>query len=258
MAWLSAAEHLKSGLTDVQILEASNRIGGRINTHTFGEYHGNPALIELGANWIHGTNGNAVFSLAKENNLLNPYVLLEKMKEQVYSEDGGKISRALTEKVWKVFKEIEMGLKDIVPEDTTDAGTVSGRRYCQKYDVRRQNSRISSWKDAKRACERMGMALLKVDNFEEDMFLQKFLNRENPGYNADGWFIGGVYRKGEWKWSDGSRMNYQAFPGQGLGYVAGAQDVTNYAFIMKKGYQWGYVSPFGSQRMGYICESTRC
>jgi hypothetical protein len=53
-------------------------IGGRINTHTFGEYNGNPALIELGANWLHGTNGNAVFSLAKENNLLNPYVLLER------------------------------------------------------------------------------------------------------------------------------------------------------------------------------------
>ncbi|XP_048759001.2 spermine oxidase-like isoform X2 [Ostrea edulis] len=122
MAGLSAAEHLvQSGFTDVQVLEASDRIGGRINTHTFGEYHGNPALIELGANWIHGTNGNAVFSLAKENNLLNPYVVLERMKEQVYSEDGGKISRALTEKVWKVFKEIEMGLEDIVPEDT-DAG----------------------------------------------------------------------------------------------------------------------------------------
>jgi hypothetical protein len=55
-----------------------SRIGGRINTQKFGEYKEYPALIELGANFIHGANGNAVFSLAKENNLLNPYVDAER------------------------------------------------------------------------------------------------------------------------------------------------------------------------------------
>lgn len=52
-------------------------------------------------------------------------------------------------------------------------------------------------------------------------------------------------------------MIYQNFPG-GNGFTSMAQEVTNYAFIMKSGYAWGYVSPFGTQRMGYICESTRC
>ncbi|XP_061181052.1 snaclec jerdonibitin subunit alpha-like [Saccostrea echinata] len=135
---------------------------------------------------------------------------------------------------------------------------VSGRRHCQTYDINRQNSRIRTWKDAKRACERKRMSLLKIDHFEEDVFLQKFLQRENPGFDADGWFIGGEYRRGEWRWTDGSSMTYQNFPGSDNAFMARSQDVTNYAFIMKRGYQWGYVSPFGTQRMGYICESTRC
>lgn len=79
----------------------------------------------------------------------------------------------------------------------------------------------------------------------------------SAGYNADGWFIGGKYSNGRWTWSDGSPMVYQNFPG-GNRFTSMAQDVTNYAFIMKNGYAWGYVSPFGTQRMGYICESTRC
>ena len=77
------------------------------------------------------------------------------------------------------------------------------------------------------------------------------------GYSADGWFIGGIYRNGQWQWADGSRMDYQNFPPTG-GFTFSADDVTNYAFVMKNGYQWGYVSPFGTQKMGYICESTRC
>ena len=77
------------------------------------------------------------------------------------------------------------------------------------------------------------------------------------GFRADGWFIGGIYRNGQWQWTDGSRMDYQNFPPRG-GFAVSADDVANYAFIMKNGYQWGYVSPFGTQKMGYICESTRC
>ncbi|XP_061194050.1 spermine oxidase-like [Saccostrea echinata] len=118
MAGLSAAEHLtKCGFRDVVILEGGDRIGGRINTHGFGEYRGNPALIELGANWIHGSHGNAVFSLATEHDLLNPYVLLDRMEGYAYTEDGRKISKSLTERVWQIFQEVEMGLQDIKPQD---------------------------------------------------------------------------------------------------------------------------------------------
>ena len=56
-AGLAAASRLiRSGFFDVTILEASNRIGGRIQSSSeFGKCNGN---VELGAQWIHGEVGN--------------------------------------------------------------------------------------------------------------------------------------------------------------------------------------------------------
>uniref|UniRef100_K1RBT5 Uncharacterized protein n=1 Tax=Magallana gigas TaxID=29159 RepID=K1RBT5_MAGGI len=74
----------------------------------------------------------------------------------------------------------------------------------------------------------------------------------------DGWYIGGVYSQGSWKWTDKSPMFYKNFAAVEQREFSLSQDVTNYAFIKKDDYKWGYVSPFGTQRMGYICESTDC
>lgn len=52
-----------------------NRIGGRIHTVEFGD-----GIIELGANWIHGTGkDNSMYTLAKEKGLImEPYVFLDR------------------------------------------------------------------------------------------------------------------------------------------------------------------------------------
>lgn len=53
MAGLSAAYHLtKNGFKDFILLEARNRIGGRIIEIKVGD-----EKVELGANWIHGVLG---------------------------------------------------------------------------------------------------------------------------------------------------------------------------------------------------------
>eukprot|EP00105_Crassostrea_gigas_P016070 XP_011433309.1 PREDICTED: C-type lectin domain family 6 member A [Crassostrea gigas] len=132
---------------------------------------------------------------------------------------------------------------------------VIARQYCQKYVIKKHA--FKSWKNAKKECERIGMHLVKVNHGAEDGFLRTFLRRENPGFLADGWYIGGKYSQGSWRWLDESPMTYQNFPG-GKRFSWNAQDVTNYAFIMQGTYQWGYVSPFGTQKLGYICESTKC
>lgn len=60
IAGLSAACKLhESGQVDVCVLEASDRLGGRIHT---GKVGNNP--VEFGASWIHGTVGNPIFDLA--------------------------------------------------------------------------------------------------------------------------------------------------------------------------------------------------
>ena len=62
IAGLSAAKHFNdNGLDDFLVLEARDRIGGRIHTIQLE----NDRPLELGAQWIHGgSNANNVFELA--------------------------------------------------------------------------------------------------------------------------------------------------------------------------------------------------
>ncbi|XP_015458509.1 spermine oxidase isoform X2 [Astyanax mexicanus] len=66
LAGLAATKTLlENGFTNVTVLEASDRIGGRVLSVQFGK-----ATLELGATWIHGANGNPVYHLAEDNGLL--------------------------------------------------------------------------------------------------------------------------------------------------------------------------------------------
>lgn len=66
-AGLGAASTLvKHGFTNLVILEALDRAGGRVYTHKpFGAN-----ALELGATWIHGQKDNPLYKMAKENELL--------------------------------------------------------------------------------------------------------------------------------------------------------------------------------------------
>lgn len=63
IAGLSAANHLiENGIKDIVVVEARDRIGGRIHTV---KHNGRP--LELGAQWIHGgCPSNSVFNLANK------------------------------------------------------------------------------------------------------------------------------------------------------------------------------------------------
>lgn len=65
-AGLAAATELQaSGFDDVVLLEARDRIGGRIWTDTIG----GDIPIDLGASWIHGVDGNPISAIARENDI---------------------------------------------------------------------------------------------------------------------------------------------------------------------------------------------
>lgn len=55
----TAAKLLENNITDILILEAEARIGGRIHSVYFGD-----AYVELGAQWCHGKTNNIVYKLA--------------------------------------------------------------------------------------------------------------------------------------------------------------------------------------------------
>ncbi|XP_015127867.1 spermine oxidase [Diachasma alloeum] len=62
----AASKLMQNGFDDVIILEVENRYGGRIYSTRIGEYWG-----DLGAQWVHGTEGNVVYELASPLGLLS-------------------------------------------------------------------------------------------------------------------------------------------------------------------------------------------
>lgn len=64
IAGLAAARELVRKGAGVVVLEARDRIGGRIETRDVGG-----EVVDLGATWIHGTKGNPIAALAREFSL---------------------------------------------------------------------------------------------------------------------------------------------------------------------------------------------
>ena len=84
IAGLAAAAQLRAnGFESVVVLEARDRIGGRIWTDAFGG--GIP--IDLGASWIHGVKGNPISTLASDNGIATSPTDYD--NEVVHFHDGG-------------------------------------------------------------------------------------------------------------------------------------------------------------------------
>ncbi|XP_075166428.1 spermine oxidase-like [Haematobia irritans] len=60
-----ATKLFEFGYNDLLILEAENRIGGRIHTQRFGDN-----VIDLGAQWVHGEVNNIVYEMVKNHGCL--------------------------------------------------------------------------------------------------------------------------------------------------------------------------------------------
>ncbi|PSN57820.1 hypothetical protein C0J52_04398 [Blattella germanica] len=99
MAGLSAASHLvKNGITDFKILEARNRIGGRIVSINTGCHK-----IELGANWIHGVLGNPMYEIAMANGLIDIVHVPKPHKVVAATEDGKQIPFQVLQEIYEAY-----------------------------------------------------------------------------------------------------------------------------------------------------------
>ena len=84
---LAAASHLTAaGVVDFKLLEARNRLGGRIVTFQIG---GQKA--ELGANWIHGVLGNPLYELAVSRGLVDVVQSPKPQNVAATTEDGKRL-----------------------------------------------------------------------------------------------------------------------------------------------------------------------
>ncbi|KAJ1525872.1 hypothetical protein ONE63_009064 [Megalurothrips usitatus] len=99
MAGLSAANHLaKNGMTDFLVLEASNKIGGRIFSAQTGKHR-----LELGANWIHGVLGNPLYEIAIANGLIDIVHVPKPHRVVAATEDGKQVPFGVLQEMYQAY-----------------------------------------------------------------------------------------------------------------------------------------------------------
>ncbi|CAM0914139.1 unnamed protein product [Alopecurus aequalis] len=109
MSGISAGKRLsEAGITDLVILEATDRIGGRIHKTKFAG-----ATVEMGANWVEGVNGgemNPIWAMANGSGGINLRTFrsdFDHLAENTYKQEGGLYEEKLVEKVIKRMEEVE-------------------------------------------------------------------------------------------------------------------------------------------------------
>ncbi len=95
MAGLAAARQLQDSGHRVTVLEARSRIGGRIDTD-----RSTGAVLERGANWIHGLTGNPLVPLAKAARM--PLTITDYDDMDVFNTDGHPIPEAVLESTGEI------------------------------------------------------------------------------------------------------------------------------------------------------------
>ncbi|XP_036177884.1 spermine oxidase isoform X2 [Myotis myotis] len=112
LAGLAAAKALlEQGFTDVTVLEASSRIGGRVESVKLGH-----STFELGATWIHGSQGNPIYHLAEANGLLEETTDGERSVGRIslYSKNG--VACYLTNHGRRIPKDVVEEFSDLYNE----------------------------------------------------------------------------------------------------------------------------------------------
>ncbi len=101
MAGLAAARDLVAAGQDVVVLEARQRLGGRVWTER--DAAGTP--IDLGAAWVHGQRGNPLTELARASGA--PLVDTEYGSVRLYGRDGAVLPRAAEARLKALRREFE-------------------------------------------------------------------------------------------------------------------------------------------------------
>lgn len=112
MAGLAAARYLTDHGWLVTVLEARPRIGGRIWSST----HWPDIPVDLGASWIHGSQGNPLTRLAHEAGARTVATYYE--RNQVYDRHGRPLSAAGQGKLDQWHARLERALHEIQQSDT--------------------------------------------------------------------------------------------------------------------------------------------
>lgn len=109
MSGISAGKRLSDArISDFMILEATDRIGGRIHKTKFAGVN-----VEMGANWVEGVNGkekNPIWTMANSTGGLNLRTFrsdFDHLASNTYKQDGGLYDDKFVEKIIERMDEVE-------------------------------------------------------------------------------------------------------------------------------------------------------
>lgn len=142
-AGLAAAQRLLlNGFKDILILEAQEFAGGRIHTYKHGK-----GVLELGAQWVHGEEGNPLFEFANNRGLLsNPKLDYSLEGKGIFCTDKGIIlSKTEVEEIIMVLDGIRESINNhcsIWPRPENEMLSV-GQVFRQQFDKYLSSSNCS-------------------------------------------------------------------------------------------------------------------
>ncbi|KAK2585862.1 hypothetical protein KPH14_010456 [Odynerus spinipes] len=127
-AGIAAAKRLlEKGFQNVTILEASDRIGGRIHTVEFSNN-----VVDLGAQWVHGERGNVVFNLAFPHKLLDSSKKLHDFSKHIFiTPKGTIIPQEHSTEALKIYYDISDRATEELKNATGSYGDYFSHEFCK-------------------------------------------------------------------------------------------------------------------------------
>ncbi|XP_074041191.1 uncharacterized protein isoform X2 [Leptinotarsa decemlineata] len=119
----AATRLLENGFNEITLLEAEDRIGGRVNSVEFGG-----SMVDLGGQWVHGEEGNIVYQMVKDLDLLSP-------SHNTYDDntyflsDGTVVDKNTTDKLFEICSRV----MDDVDDALKYPGTF-GKYFIKRYN----------------------------------------------------------------------------------------------------------------------------
>ncbi|XP_014236123.1 spermine oxidase-like [Trichogramma pretiosum] len=177
----AASKLFENGFSNVTVLEAEDRIGGRVYTARFANYS-----VDLGGQWVHGQDGNVAYGLA------NPLGLLDAsdrpdfgFKQKLVDSQGEPIDDAVAEKLWLFFME---NLHDVEFHNDTTYESIG--QYADKvFDEKFQNDPeiLKNKSKYSHLLESMRLSADPADCWLELSALGSQVYKEYPGDQVVNW-----------------------------------------------------------------------
>jgi phytoene dehydrogenase-like protein len=119
VAGLRCADILLQRGFHVTVIEGRNRVGGRVHQELLPNGH----LVDMGANWVHGTIGNPVYELVKQTNsptrdVTSTSCLFDESGGLMQTHQAGKIMKVMWEMIEEASEYSNKECKEIPTNDS--------------------------------------------------------------------------------------------------------------------------------------------